>query len=219
MTITSNGVRGLDDLLSSGSKSFKFDQPGDTVTGTVVSAQTRQATEFGTGKPLTWDDGRPQEQVVITVQTTLEESADDDGRRTIYIKGWGKQLNAFRMAVQRAGAKPKPGDTFTARFTGFGPKSDRGGFPPKEFTYELTPGNASLDSLLDGAPQQRAQENPWNPPAAQQPAQTPQQAPQSESAGITTAKNLIAAGVSDDVIRQAVPGLDLSVLAALRAAQ
>lgn len=214
----------LDDLLSGGSKSFKFENPGDTVTGTIaVAPVVRQATEFGTGKPLTWDDGRPQEQVVITLNTTLREAADDDGTRSIYIKGWGTQLKAFKAAVQKAGSKPAAGDTFTARFTGYGPKPAGGGFPSKEYAYELVPAAAAaVDGLLgteEPTTGAGSSQDPWAtpaPPAAAAPAAAPTASSGPSPEHIATAKSLIAAGLGDDVILASAPSLTPAVLAALR---
>jgi hypothetical protein len=64
---------------------------------------------------------------------------DDDGRRSIWIKGWGIQLKAFREACQKAGVKkPHKGDQFTATFTGYG---ERGSAPqpPKVYEYQIQP--------------------------------------------------------------------------------
>lgn len=187
----------IDDLLSAGAKSVKFENPGDKVSGVITDVQVRQATEFGTGAPLTWDDGNPREQIVVTLQTSLREDGDDDGVRSAYIKGWGQQLKAFRAASQASG-KPVKGDTFTATFTGFGPKSPKGGFPPKEFAYEIVKADR-LDAIVSTpAPVEAA-------PAA--PAETP----------AAKAQALIGLGMDDTQIQQ-VTGLDLAVIKAIRGA-
>lgn len=160
----------LDDLLSSGGKSFKFENPGDTITGTIAAAPlVRQTTEFGTGKPQFWDDGSPQEQIVVTLNTALRDPSDpqDDGARSVYIKGWGPQLRAFRAAIQTAGAKPAVGGTFTATFTGYGQKSAQGGFPPKMFEYRYEAPNG-LDGLIGGTPATHTAPATATPQAAQQ---------------------------------------------------
>lgn len=191
----------LDDLLTGGAKSAKFETPGDTVTGTITDVTVRQATEFGTGKPLEWDDGNPREQILVSVQTGLQDDADDDGIRTIYIKGWGQQLKAFR-AIAAASGKPGKGDTFTATFTGFGPKPQQGGFPPKEYTYALVKGDR-LDALA-GAP------------VAAAPVQAAAAAP-AEDSPAAKAQKLIGLGLDDTQIQQ-ITGLDVAIVAALRAA-
>jgi len=46
----------IDDIESSGVPTFKYETEGDTFDVVVISIRKRQQTEFGTGKPLTWDD-------------------------------------------------------------------------------------------------------------------------------------------------------------------
>lgn len=195
----------LDSLLAGGVASYKFEQPGNSVTGTVVSVDVRQATEFGTGKPLTWDDGRPQEQIKVVMQTTLRDDADDDGQRAVFIKGWGQQLKAFRAAVAAAGDKPAPGDEFTATFTGYGERPKQGGYPPKAFEYRLVKGAGAVNNLI-GAPEPQPTPAAPSAPAAQGQGNPAEQA-----------KQLIALNLTDEQIHSAT-GLDMTVIAALRAA-
>lgn len=160
-------LESLDELLSgSGAKSFfnADSQPGATVTGVLDLIETSQMRDFQTKQPAYWNDGRPQMQIHIVLQTTLHDPSieDDDGRRILWIKGWGIQLKAFREACRQAGVKaPKVGDTMTATFTGLG---ERGNAPqpPKVYAYQITPSN-SVAQLV----------NPQTP-AAQQPAYPPQ---------------------------------------------
>lgn len=194
----------LDDLLSGGGKSFKFERIGTSVTGTIVSLDVKQKTEFGSGKLLTWDDGRPQEQIVVGIKTNARDDEDDDGVRNVYIKGWGDPLKAFRAAAATLGRKPAIGDTFTATYTGDGPAN--GLTPPKIFTYRITAGTPELDRVLGG-------DQPTTPPAAAtSPAASEGPTPQD----IATAKTLIAAGLTDDVIHTSAPSVTPAVLAALR---
>lgn len=194
----------LDDLLTGGSKGLKFETPGDSYTGTVLSSTVRQMTEFGTGTPLTFENGDPQEQICINLQTDQRDASDpsDDGTRTLYIKGFGVQLRAFRAAVQAAGGKPEPGDTITVTYTGNGERSPRGGYPPKLYQYVIAKADR-LDALA-GAPTQQA------PAPAAQPA--PAGGGESPAA---KAQKLIEVGFSDEEINQAT-GLDPKMIAALR---
>ena len=66
------------DLLEGGGKSAKFETVGDTTKGQVVSAESRQQTDYTSGEPLTWDDGNPRMQLVITLAT--DERDPDDPR-------------------------------------------------------------------------------------------------------------------------------------------
>jgi hypothetical protein len=127
----------LDRMLSGGAKSAKFESPGDTVSGIVDDVMIRQATEFGTGKPLTFDNGEPREQIVVVIKVDnhIPEDENDDGFRAVYIKGWGQQRRAFIQAT-RDGGKPVQGSRFTASFVRLEP-SKAGGFPAKVFEYRI----------------------------------------------------------------------------------
>lgn len=172
-------LESLDELLSgSGAKSFfnADSQPGQSVTGTLDLIETSQMRDFQTKQSAYWNDGRPQMQIHIVIQTTLRDPSvdDDDGRRSLWIKGWGIQLKAFRDACRQAGVKaPKQGDTITATFTGLG---ERGNAPqpPKVYAYQITPSNsvAQLVNPQPTPPQQPVGQFP------QQPAQSSQQQPQ-----------------------------------------
>jgi hypothetical protein len=140
----------LDRMLSGGAKSaFKRETPvGTSVSGIIMDIAVRQATEYGTGNPLTFPSGDAKEQILVTIRAEgIElEDAEDDGVRTVYIKGWGQQRRAFQEAAKRDG-KPGVGDRFTATFTGLG-ENKQGGFPPKEFEYRIQP----MQSDAWGAP-------------------------------------------------------------------
>lgn len=169
-------LESLDDLLSgSGAKSyFNGDsQPGATITGTLDLIETSQMRDFQTKQPSYWNDGRPQMQIHIVIHTNLHDPAveDDDGRRSIWIKGWGIQLKAFREACQKAGIKkPTKGDQFTATFTGYG---ERGNAPqpPKIYEYHIQH-HDSVDTLL-GQPTQSAPIAYPQPPQQSQYGQQP----------------------------------------------
>ena len=111
-------------LLKSGGGKAAFNKdsmPGTTVTGTVVDIKTRQKKEYGT----------------ITVQTSLQETPDDDGRRTIYINMWGVQQDAIRKACEAAKCEgPVEGDTFTATYVGLG-QAQPGMSAPKLYEYRI----------------------------------------------------------------------------------
>lgn len=157
----------IDDLLSgSGAKAFfnADSQIGASVTGVVDLVETVQAHDFQSKQPAFWNDGRPQMQIHIVLQTTLRDPSvdDDDGRRSLWIKGWGIQLKAFREACKQAGGNPpKNGDTMTATFSGLG---ERGNAPqaPKVYEYRIVPANG-VNALVN--PQQPVQQ------AAAQPQQ------------------------------------------------
>jgi hypothetical protein len=213
-------IDALDQILSGGGSTFKFQSPGDTVTGVIENIQVRQVTDFDTGKPDFWDNGDPKQQVVVTLNTDLRDpsNADDDGSRNVYIKGWGGQRQAFIAAVKEAGGhKPAAGDTFTATYIGDGEKPARG-YAPKLFKYTVTPGTPGLDAIVSQPPAQAAAPavQPTQAPAPAQPAApaAPAGGPQ-QAMGL--AQQLIGLGVDDASIANTT-GLDAAVISALRSA-
>lgn len=178
---------GISELInSSGGKTFKFDGVGITVTGTVESAEVMQKRNFDSGEPEFWSDGKPVQQIRITLATDLRDPADteDDGQRSIYVKGWGDQLRALRSAIKSAGADDlEPGGKFTATYVRDGelPAGKRG-FPPKvyEYTYVKPSGTADLisdqgDASTQGQPSAAAQQAPPQEQADPLAALTPEQ--------------------------------------------
>lgn len=172
----------LGDLLAGNSAKAYFgadSQPGDSVTGVIEKIETTQVNDFQTKQPAFWNDGRPKEQIHVIIQTQLRDPSvdDDDGRRSLWIKGWGIQLKAFREACRQAGVKiPKPGDTVTERFVGLGQRGDAPQ-PPKVFEFHIEPAS-SVNSLVNGSqPQQPVQPGFQQPPQQQYAPQQPQQAP------------------------------------------
>lgn len=183
----------LGDLLAGNSAKAYFganSQPGDSVTGVIEKIETTQVNDFQTKQPAFWNDGRPKEQIHVIIQTQLRDPSveDDDGRRSLWVKGWGIQLKAFREACMQAGVKtPKPGDTITERFVGLGQRGNAPQ-PPKVFEFHIEPAS-SVNSLVNGSqPQQPVQQGSQQPPvqqsqqdypqqqyAPQQPTQTPNQ--------------------------------------------
>jgi len=101
MTISSD----VNDFLTrSGAPSAKFPTVGTTCKGTVVAAEKTQQTDID-GNPLTWDNGDPRWQVVITLQTDDRDPAidGDAGERRLFAKA--QMLNAIKEAIRTAGAR------------------------------------------------------------------------------------------------------------------
>lgn len=154
-------------LAGNGAKAYfgANSQPGDTVTGVIEKIETTQVNDFQTKQPAFWNDGRPKEQIHVIIQTQLRDPSveEDDGRRSLWVKGWGIQLKAFREACMQAGVKiPKPGDTITETYIGLG---ERGNAPqpPKVFSFRIEPANGVNNLLNGGQPQQPVQQAPQQP--------------------------------------------------------
>ena len=136
MTMTNTGpLSDVNSLLMGGGgarSAFSKDTPvGTVVGGTIVSAESRQQTDYMTGEPKTWDDGNPMMQVVVVVQTDLDEDAEDDGKRAFYLKGSTRVDNttagAVAKAIRDAGAPGlEIGATLEMAFTGTEAAQKRG---------------------------------------------------------------------------------------------
>lgn len=102
---------------ASAAQAASFVTPGDRITGTIVDFVTRQERAFAPPRPdgtpvpyverqlLTYPrTGDPIMGIVITLQTALRESSEDDGRRALYAEG-KRRKDALRAAVRAAGAR------------------------------------------------------------------------------------------------------------------
>lgn len=168
---------GISDLLnSSGVKSFKFDGIGVSITGKVTAADVVQKRNFDTNELEFWSDGQPVQQIRITLETDQRDPADpeDDGQRSVYVKGWGDQLRSLRAAIKASGAADiEPGGTFTATYVRDGelPAGKRG-FPPKVYEYTYVRPSATAGILSAAPAPQQATPAPAQPAAA--PAASPE---------------------------------------------
>lgn len=143
-----------DFLFAGGSKSAKFEDVGDTIKGTVVTAEVAQQTDPD-GNLKTWNDGSPVMQLIVTLQTDLKDDDDDDGTRRLYAKGGnftaasGKgssMLVAIREAVKKAGAKSlDAGGVLTVQHSGLGTKAKASFNAPKLYVAKYEPGAKSID--------------------------------------------------------------------------
>lgn len=196
----------LASIESQSSKGAKFEQPGTSISGIIENVTANQIRDFKFRQPKFFDDGQPQMQVLVTINTGVIDPMveDDDGRRTVYIKGFGLQRRAWLQALHNAGlrkaAEVRPGDRFTATFTGFG-EAKPGMNAPKLFEYVIEhqspadlamnqPQQPGMQQAQPAYPQQQyapqqpmqapnqgyapAPVDPWNPPTRQQPQQPAQ---------------------------------------------
>lgn len=214
----------LDGLMSGGGagpSAFTKNTPlNTTVSGMIISATGMQRRDYVTGDPKVWNDGTPQMQVAVSIQTTLKDGPDDDGVRGVYVKTWGPQRDALLDAVKAAGFSKLsealvPGAIFTAQF--YGTQPSKQGSDEKLFHYRIDPApNASLETVMGGpAP---ATPDPWattaSIPATPVPV-APSAAPPAATPAATV-KQLRALGMADSLIAQQL-GLDESVIPILAA--
>ena len=109
--------------------------------------------------------GNPKYEALITVQTSLQETPDDDGRRTIYINMWGVQQDAIRKACEAAKCEgPVEGDTFTATYVGLG-QAQPGMSAPKLYEYRIDHKPPVSFTQPENAPQPTPQQGVQQPQA------------------------------------------------------
>jgi len=123
--------------IGGGGKSWSPETIGDKIAGTIRLVERRPQREFGTGKDLMWDDGRPRLLTYIELDTELRDDDEDDGVRALYAKG-GKNFEAAQgtgtsmevaiaEAVRAAGEKAiEEGATLQVAFTGIAKPTTRG---------------------------------------------------------------------------------------------
>jgi hypothetical protein len=150
-----------DFLFGGGGRAAKFDNIGDTVTGPITDAKMTQQTAMETNEPLTWADGRPRMQLVVSMATDQRADDNDDGIRTVYAKGGNYEAasgtgtsmkDAIADALKRASASSLDvGGVLTVAYTGEGKKTNRGYAAPKLFKakYEPPTSKVAVDDLFD----------------------------------------------------------------------
>lgn len=139
------------DLGAGGSASFPFDTIGDTVTGRVTNLEEVQQTDLNTGQPAFWDNGQPKMMYRAELQTQLRDDDDDDGTRSIYLKGSKKpeaqsSLSAVLQAVRTATGKAAlaVGGTLTLTYIGDGVAKQRGHNAPKLYAAQYVAPSVDL---------------------------------------------------------------------------
>jgi len=125
----------VDEFSAASAPSFSFAELGAEVSGVVVSARTTPQRDMVTGEIRRWADGNPQKQLVITLATSLADHDDDDGERSIYVKGMMvRQYQAAMKAAKVRGVRP--GGELTVKYVADGPVTQKGLSAPK--VYEIT---------------------------------------------------------------------------------
>lgn len=214
-----------------GGKGLKFPTPGTSYTGTITSEPVeQQQTKYGTDIPDTWPNGDPKMQILVNLDTQLREDADDDGRRTLYVAS-NKMKQAIWAAVTAAGVDDiKIGGTLTITYTGNDPASKNPANPAKLYSAVYVPPASPFAGGTEQAhaPAQQAYAAPQDSPAQQaapaaQPGHTapqataeqaqqvdpwnpapPQQAPAAVGPDMSKLPALLAAGLDDHAIANAL---------------
>lgn len=186
-----------------GAPSFKFTQPGDSVTGKITDLQVVQQRAYspgGVGELKTWPSGDPMMQLNVTLQTSLRDASieDDDGKRRIYIDG-RRIREAVKDAFTRVGEQGLAvGGTYTQKFTGYDPDSKNPQNPAKLYEVTYTPASAGTQFF-------------------QQPATATHDPADPASAAFVNGVNTTPAPAGQDALQAALANLSPEVRAALLA--
>lgn len=109
-------------MLEGGAPGQLFPKVGYKWGGTLIAAESSQKTDMETQEPKVWADGKPQMQLVLTLQgepTGFKyegqqydkvEIDDDDGVRRLFLSG--NKLKALKDALRVAKAKLEIGGYF-----------------------------------------------------------------------------------------------------------
>jgi hypothetical protein len=159
----------MDETEGVPSWSFKDKPVGTVYSGTVVSTEWRQQTDYDTNEPLWWNRGaskpstvqgegaQPVWQYVVTLDTDERLNADDDGRRRDFIKKGKGGTEVLRQAVIDAGlADLAPGCGYKKQFASTEPSSNPRFNDRKVYRYKVTPpvaGLSDFDTPADPASQ------------------------------------------------------------------
>ena len=132
-------------IMGGGGKSASFKSAGDSVTGIITNMEERQQTDFDSGKPLEWDDGKPKMHLVITLLTEESVDDDDDGMRRLYVKG--NLQRAIREAVIKSGKRTvSDGAMLTVTYTGDDVPTRKGMSGAKKYAAVYEPGIVLADT-------------------------------------------------------------------------
>lgn len=139
-------------LLGAGIASVKFPSFGTTVKGTVLHSEVAQQTDIN-GNKLTWDNGEPRTQVVITLQTDERDASieDDDGRRKLYCKPQMQKAIGDALRAVGTGVRLEVGGTLAVRYESDAPPKVKGHNGAKQFSAQYRPPTEQAANDLLGA--------------------------------------------------------------------
>lgn len=156
-------------LMGSGGPAAKFPDLGTTVGGPITRiGAPMQQRDMATNAPKFWDDGNPMMQLPVDVQTDQRDTEipNDDGVRTLYIKG--QMQAAIRDAVRRSGARMlEVGGTLTVKYASDGQPAKKGFNAPKVYEATYTPPTAAAAAqFFDSDTPETTTAAPAAPPVA-----------------------------------------------------
>ena len=123
---------------------MKFDNEGDIRKIVITDVDKQQQLDFDTGEPLTWPNGQPRMQYVIT------GTVDGDDAR-LFVKGY--MIDALRDALRKANVQPGQslaGGTLTMKWSSTDEPKRKGMQGARRYTAKFDPAPAAVatDDLL-----------------------------------------------------------------------
>ena len=200
------GFSSIDDFLSGGTPSAKFTNIGDVHQGIITHFEVSQQRDIKTGAPKTWPDGKPCEQLLVTIQTNERstEIDDDSGERRLYINRPGGMYTALTTAIKKSGAKFAVGGTLAFKYVGNGVPTQKGYNAPKQYAAKYAPPGATMQQA-SAAPAQATRPAPSLKPDPVAAARSAAQAaiklayPTMDSTAILVPWKAVIASVSADL--------------------
>jgi hypothetical protein len=126
-----------------GTPSAKFENVGDQHLGKVVDAKKAQVTDINTGELKFWPDGRPQEQLLITIEKPTGDRVILYARGGNYVPAQGdgtSMQKAIGLALREAGVEGiQLGADLAVVQTGFGEATGVGKNPPRLYKAQYRP--------------------------------------------------------------------------------
>jgi hypothetical protein len=148
-------------LMRGGVPSARFPTIGASVEGIIVrEPYTVHRREYMTRKLMFWDDGSPQEQVVVLLASNERQPnvPHDNGVRALYLR-YGNRMRAVQDAMYAAGVFTlEVGGWLKQTYTGdAAPTEDTGGKPAKLWVAQYVPpqamtGDAAPPGLSSAVP-------------------------------------------------------------------
>jgi hypothetical protein len=132
------------ELLTSGAPAVKFEQEGDVRKIKIADITKQQETDFDTGEPITWPNGQPKYQFVITGTINGDEVR-------LFVKGY--MVDALRDALRKANVKPGDslnGGTLTVKWESTDEPRRKGMNGARRYVAKFEPAPAGIvdDDLI-----------------------------------------------------------------------
>lgn len=140
MTFDSQAAQAL--TTKSGGPIAKFPNLGDTIKLKITGLEQTQQTDFITGEPITWADGKPKMQFVFT---GIDQDTQEETR--LFAKGY--MLSAIKQALTDAGVNLEAGGILAVKYAADEPASKPGLNPAKKYVAQYQPPKQASISAED----------------------------------------------------------------------